>query len=115
MGGEREIAVVRGPSLTCLSDLILRDSHNIWLRDHCRCPECFHPVTKQRLLDTFGVSSHTSLLDLPPVDCRFADNDPRLLQIPVDIVPLSVESKSHGLEVTCGALYTLLTRVRRFN
>jgi trimethyllysine dioxygenase len=26
--------------------------HGIWLRDHCRCPSCFHPVTKQRLVDT---------------------------------------------------------------
>jgi hypothetical protein len=30
--------------------------HNIWLRDHCRCSQCFHPVTKQRLLDTFEAS-----------------------------------------------------------
>lgn len=29
----------------------------IHLRDHCRCPECFHPVTHQRLLDTFSVRS----------------------------------------------------------
>ncbi|KAI9193713.1 Trimethyllysine dioxygenase [Polychytrium aggregatum] len=26
--------------------------HGIWLRDHCRCPQCFHPITKQRLSDT---------------------------------------------------------------
>ena len=25
----------------------------IWLRDHCRCVECFHPITKQRLVDVF--------------------------------------------------------------
>lgn len=31
--------------------------HHIWLRDHCRCVECFHPKTKQRLLNTFQVSS----------------------------------------------------------
>ncbi|KAF9790685.1 hypothetical protein BJ322DRAFT_1098315 [Thelephora terrestris] len=49
-------------------------SHNIWLRDHCRCSECFHPVTKQRLVNTFD--------------------------IPADIAPLSVESKQYGLEVT---------------
>lgn len=30
-------------------------SHNIWLRDHCRCPACFHALTKQRLVDTFEV------------------------------------------------------------
>ena len=29
--------------------------HHVWLRDHCRCPECYHPKTKQRLLDTFSV------------------------------------------------------------
>ncbi|KAJ3148936.1 hypothetical protein HDU86_007294 [Geranomyces michiganensis] len=29
--------------------------HGIWLRDHCRCPACFHPVTKQRLIDTSSI------------------------------------------------------------
>lgn len=48
--------------------------HNIWLRDHCRCPKCFHPATKQRLLDTF--------------------------EIPTDIAPLHIEAKVEGLEVT---------------
>ncbi|PPQ99141.1 hypothetical protein CVT24_009331 [Panaeolus cyanescens] len=48
--------------------------HNIWLRDHCRCPKCFHPITKQRLFNTFD--------------------------IPKDIMPLSVEAKSAGLQVT---------------
>ncbi|GJE96209.1 trimethyllysine dioxygenase [Phanerochaete sordida] len=47
--------------------------HHMWLRDHCRCPECFHPVTKQRLLNTF---------DIPP-----------------DIKPVKVESTAEGLEV----------------
>ncbi|CCA73344.1 related to trimethyllysine hydroxylase [Serendipita indica DSM 11827] len=49
--------------------------HHFWLRDHCRCPECFHPVTKQRMVDTFA---------LPP-----------------DLHPKSVVSTPHGLEVTC--------------
>ncbi|KAF5327330.1 hypothetical protein D9619_004013 [Psilocybe cf. subviscida] len=48
--------------------------HNIWLRDHCRCPKCFHSVTKQRLFNTF--------------------------EIPRDIAPIHVESKHSGLEVT---------------
>ncbi|KAF5341883.1 hypothetical protein D9611_001861 [Ephemerocybe angulata] len=48
--------------------------HNIWLRDHCRCPKCFHAITKQRLLNTF--------------------------QIPPDIAPLGVAAKPEGLEVT---------------
>ncbi|KAI8332019.1 hypothetical protein BC941DRAFT_381813 [Chlamydoabsidia padenii] len=26
-----------------------------WLRDHCRCPDCYHPVTRQRLVNTFGL------------------------------------------------------------
>ncbi|KIP10456.1 hypothetical protein PHLGIDRAFT_84951 [Phlebiopsis gigantea 11061_1 CR5-6] len=47
--------------------------HHVWLRDHCRCSECFHPVTKQRLLNTF---------DIHP-----------------DIKPSTVESKPDGLEV----------------
>ncbi len=47
--------------------------HHVWLRDHCRCPECYHPKTKQRLLDTFA--------------------------IPERIEPLSVESTTEGLQV----------------
>ncbi|KAG0359328.1 hypothetical protein BG005_001005 [Podila minutissima] len=27
--------------------------HSFWLRDHCHCPECYHTVTKQRLVNTF--------------------------------------------------------------
>lgn len=48
--------------------------HNIWLRDHCRCPKCFHPITKQRLLNTF--------------------------EIPSDIQPLGIQRKADGLELT---------------
>ncbi|KZT06032.1 mitochondrial protein [Laetiporus sulphureus 93-53] len=47
--------------------------HHIWLRDHCRCSQCFHPITKQRLMNTF--------------------------EIPPDVKPLHVESKPDGLEV----------------
>jgi len=47
--------------------------HNVWLRDHCRCPQCFHSVTKQRLVNTF--------------------------EIPHDVKPVHVESKVEGLEV----------------
>ncbi|KXS22428.1 Trimethyllysine dioxygenase [Gonapodya prolifera JEL478] len=36
--------------------------HNIWLRDHCRCPQCFHPKTKQRL-----VPSHAIPLNIRPI------------------------------------------------
>lgn len=48
--------------------------HHIWLRDHCRCPSCFHTVTKQRLVNTF--------------------------EIPPDIQPLHVDARVEGLEVT---------------
>ena len=27
---------------------------NLWLRDHCACPECLHPETWQRQVDTFA-------------------------------------------------------------
>ncbi|KAG5368897.1 Trimethyllysine dioxygenase [Yarrowia sp. C11] len=29
--------------------------HNIWLRDNCRCEEHYHPLTKQRLQNTFAI------------------------------------------------------------
>ncbi|KIJ12858.1 trimethyllysine dioxygenase [Paxillus involutus ATCC 200175] len=47
--------------------------HHIWLRDHCRCPSCFHPVTKQRLVNTF--------------------------EIPPNIKPHHVQASAGGLEV----------------
>ncbi|KAH0832977.1 hypothetical protein J3R83DRAFT_11955 [Lanmaoa asiatica] len=47
--------------------------HHIWLRDHCRCPSCFHPVTKQRLVNTF--------------------------EIPPNIRPHHVQASAEGLEV----------------
>lgn len=31
--------------------------HAIWLRDHCRCAQCTHPGTKQRLVDTLAIPS----------------------------------------------------------
>ncbi|CAO3695198.1 hypothetical protein G6F70_006257 [Rhizopus microsporus] len=48
--------------------------HHFWLRDHCRCEKCYHPVTRQRLVNTFD--------------------------IPRDIHPTSVESTEAGLQVT---------------
>lgn len=48
--------------------------HHMWLRDHCRCPECYHPKTKQRLLNTFA--------------------------IPPDVHPLATEATTEGLRVT---------------
>jgi alpha-ketoglutarate-dependent taurine dioxygenase len=29
--------------------------HAAWLRDHCRCPVCRHPVTAQRMVDTLAL------------------------------------------------------------
>jgi hypothetical protein len=38
-------------------ELTFSVSHHLWLRDHCRCPDCFHSITKQRLINTFDVIS----------------------------------------------------------
>ncbi|CAM0135485.1 hypothetical protein VKS41_005130 [Umbelopsis sp. WA50703] len=46
---------------------------NVWLRDHCRCPKCFHPQTLQRLVNTFA--------------------------IPQDIRPKSVQATENGLTI----------------
>ncbi|KAH7884549.1 Trimethyllysine dioxygenase [Phlebopus sp. FC_14] len=54
--------------------------HHIWLRDHCRCSSCFHPVTKQRLVNTF--------------------------EIPPDIKPDHVQASEDGLEVVWPAATT---------
>jgi trimethyllysine dioxygenase len=52
---------------------VIPRSHNIWLRDHCRCPQCYHQTTKQRQLDTFA--------------------------IPANIAPQSIEATTEGLVV----------------
>ncbi len=52
--------------------------HHIWLRDHCHCAQCFHPVTKQRLLDTFSIPPH--------------------------LKPVETQSKHDGLHVQCNLL-----------
>ncbi|KAI7889345.1 trimethyllysine dioxygenase [Mucor mucedo] len=48
--------------------------NNFWLRDHCHCPQCYHPVTRQRLVDTFS--------------------------IPRDIQPVALDSTEDALDVT---------------
>ncbi|KAF9910035.1 hypothetical protein EC991_007366 [Linnemannia zychae] len=48
--------------------------HSFWLRDHCHCPECYHSVTKQRLVNTF--------------------------KIPRDVKPKSVSLTPAGMDVT---------------
>ena len=57
----RMVSIVRGlviyiPSQENFFDRQDISSHHIWLRDHCRCSECFHSITKQRLVNTFDVS-----------------------------------------------------------
>ncbi|KAI9312108.1 trimethyllysine dioxygenase [Dichotomocladium elegans] len=48
--------------------------HHFWLRDHCRCEQCYHATTRQRLVDTFA--------------------------IPRDIQPSAIDSTPEGLHVT---------------
>ncbi|KAH8927411.1 Trimethyllysine dioxygenase [Atractiella rhizophila] len=38
--------------------------YNLWLRDNCRCSHCYHPVTKQRLVDTFKLSQSIEPTDI---------------------------------------------------
>lgn len=47
---------------------------HFWLRDHCHCEQCYHAVTRQRLVDTFS--------------------------IPRDIQPTAIDSLEQGLSVT---------------
>jgi trimethyllysine dioxygenase len=47
--------------------------HHIWLRDHCRCSKCFHPVTKQRLVNTFEI--------VPEIKPKMVESTPEGLRI----------------------------------
>jgi len=42
--------------------------HSLWLRDHCRCPQCLHPTTLQRMVDTLSIPS-----DIKPTDVSLVD------------------------------------------
>ncbi len=58
-------------------DLAWADGHQavvplLWLRDHCPCPACLHPETRQRLSDSFVGS------DAVARRISFAANDPAL-------------------------------------
>ncbi|KAK4943919.1 hypothetical protein LTR10_016635 [Elasticomyces elasticus] len=46
---------------------------SFWLRDHCPCPECQHPSTHQRQLDTFTID--------PEIKVSSAESTPSGLQI----------------------------------
>lgn len=48
--------------------------HHIWLRDHCRSHECFHDITKQRLLDTSTIPR-----DIAPVKFTAEDEGLRIV------------------------------------
>lgn len=48
--------------------------NNFWLRDHCHCSECYHAVTRQRLVNTFA--------------------------IPRDIQPVAIDSTEAALNIT---------------
>ncbi|KAI8866430.1 Trimethyllysine dioxygenase, partial [Ramicandelaber brevisporus] len=39
---------------------------SFWLRDHCRCPECRHSVTQQRLVDTVSLPADVAPSKLEP-------------------------------------------------
>ncbi|KAI8926411.1 hypothetical protein BC831DRAFT_511713 [Entophlyctis helioformis] len=49
--------------------------HGIWLRDHCRCSECFHEITKQRLVDTSSIP-----LDIRPSSASIAAGSSLVVQ-----------------------------------
>ncbi|KAK9476009.1 hypothetical protein V1514DRAFT_338211 [Lipomyces japonicus] len=42
--------------------------HNVWLRDSCQCEHCLHPITKQRLLDTFAIPENVRPASVEPVE-----------------------------------------------
>ncbi|KAI9223198.1 hypothetical protein BC828DRAFT_376494 [Blastocladiella britannica] len=48
--------------------------HTLWLRDHCKCPQCWHPMARQRLVETH--------------------------KIPKDIKPSKIENKAGNVIVT---------------
>lgn len=53
---EPSVALTRDAVCITWSSGVTSRFHHVWLRDHCRCPACYHQKTKQRLLNTFEVS-----------------------------------------------------------
>lgn len=43
--------------------------HSFWLRENCRCPECYHPFSNQRMVDTLllprNVSAASARIETP--------------------------------------------------
>jgi len=48
--------------------------HYVWLRDNCRCPECHHPDTHERILVTSEIID-----DIAPVDAKLNETQDTLL------------------------------------
>ncbi len=46
----------------------------LWLRDHCPCPACLHPETRQRQVDTFALPA-----ELAPKRVDVAENGRQLV------------------------------------
>jgi len=47
--------------------------HGIWLRDHCKCPNCKHSISKQRLIDTSKIP-----IDIKPESLTLNGNELRI-------------------------------------
>ncbi|KAK9462122.1 uncharacterized protein V1516DRAFT_685149 [Lipomyces oligophaga] len=60
--------------------------HHIWLRDHCQCESCFHPITKQRLLNTFQIPEtlRPENVVANPTEVKVVWNDGHLSAYPLD-------------------------------
>ena len=72
--------------------------NNAEARDHCACPECRHPDTKQRLVDTFSVR-RAILLAFICLGKHFAANT--RVTIPEGITTKEVKQEENGIAMTC--------------
>lgn len=80
--------------------------NNAEARDHCACPECRHPDTKQRLVDTFSVRREFLLALITSVERvifylgkHVAANTP--IKIPESITARGIEQEENGIFMTC--------------
>ncbi|CAO3635575.1 unnamed protein product [Cunninghamella echinulata] len=51
---------------TAKNDNIVYTLPYFWLRDYCRCPNCYHSVTRQRLVNTFGIDRNIQPKSITP-------------------------------------------------
>ncbi|KAI8913223.1 hypothetical protein EDD86DRAFT_199982 [Gorgonomyces haynaldii] len=49
-------------------DGTMSNFHPFWLRDHCKCPQCWHQVTKQRLVDTVQIPDDIAVKSMHTVN-----------------------------------------------